>query len=459
MDGQFSEIEADMVEYVDEISLEDVPDRVVNRAKLVILDTIGVCIYGSQKDYIKMFVETMEQYNLSTDLPDGSTTFANWGQRQPSVATLSNSAGGTTLELDEGHEESGHMAIHIIPPALAIAEQNGSSGQDLLEAIISSYECSARVGDAIRPQKAGLHPHGTWSAIGSALAVGKLINLQKSELRHAINIASNPYIASNWLAALEGDNVRNFYPAIASQHGLMSAILAKSGIEGVDNSIERCMFPRTAKEDDSMNQLRINISTLNEKYYLNTNYFKVHACCRSIHSSIEALEYIMNSKQLDPKKVKSIKVITSSEGEQLDCQDPQNDLQAKFSIPYALAARAITGESGQSAYTRTRLIDPQIKSLSERVEIIDDSHLESNKKLAQRGAKVTVQWIDGKSDTKTVNNARGGNQDPYSDDEIREKFRELIKLSNLSFRDELLSIEEFIFSIESVEDISKIFPK
>jgi 2-methylcitrate dehydratase len=46
----------------------------------------------------------------------------------------------------------------VLPTALALCEENGRSGRDLIEAMVAGYEASLRVNDAISFIERGFHP-------------------------------------------------------------------------------------------------------------------------------------------------------------------------------------------------------------------------------------------------------------------------------------------------------------
>src|SRR5260370_42474526 len=158
--------------------------------------------------------------------PHGASTLVGHGLKSDSLlATLTNAAGGVALEMDEGSRlGGGHPAIHVIPGALAVAEDLGTDGGRLLESIIAGYEVCSRLGGATTPRP-NVHSHGTWGTIGTAVAVAKLAGLDAAGVRSVINLSASMSPANTWTTALEGVTIRNAYPGRSGLEGILAVDL------------------------------------------------------------------------------------------------------------------------------------------------------------------------------------------------------------------------------------------
>jgi 2-methylcitrate dehydratase PrpD len=443
---------ATLAAYATEFQLSDAPERIRSRAKLVLLDTIGVCINGADREYVHRAVETIADLRYVGSVEAGATTFATGDRRSPDVAALANATGGTALELDEGNQRSAHMGIHVVPPALAMAEREAASGQELLRAILAAYEASARVGDVIRPQKGDLHPHGTWSPVGGTIAAGLLRGLDAEELTEAIRIAVNPFVASHWAAALEGATVRNFYTGIACAHGLRAVALAASGVTGVEGAIERCLFPIVAEDPDAVEILQDAVRTMGEEYYLADSYFKTHATCRYAHAPIEALANIELGERV--AEIETITVATFEAGRLLRARAPETILEAKFSTPFGLGAQLVLGGTGVDAYTEETLGDDRIREIAGRVSVQVEEQFQERAQTGVWGARVEVEMANGETLSATVEDARGGGENPFTTTEVRAKFHELVSGATASV--DASVIERQVDELEFVADCTAL---
>lgn len=413
-------------EYATSLDLATVPDRVVHRARIVLLDTVGVCLRGGETEYVAAYATGGAGLCAGTPVGGpGATVFATLDRRPPVEAALVNAAGGTTLELDEGNQRSAHPGIHTVPPAIAVGEHLGVPGDALLAAIVAGYETGARLGDVIRPMRDGLHPHGGWAPVSGAVAAGRLLGLDVDELADAIRIAVNPFVVGHWRAALEGATVRDFYPGICCAHGVRAAELAAAGVDGVRAAVTECLLPYTA-EAGAAADLPAAAASLGELYYLDSSYVKLHAACRYTHAPLEALAALLDGHDVAPAAVDRIVVETFALGTLLDERSPATVLAAKFSTPFALATRLVTGSSGVDAFTAETVADDRIRALAERVEVVEDDAFERRATEGEWGARVTLELEDGRTLDETVRDARGGGDDPVTDEEVIEKFDDLV---------------------------------
>ncbi len=447
------DIAATAAEYATTASVTDVPEGVRDRLPLVLLDTVGVCIRGSQTDYIQRAADGLAALGRDAISIDGATVFATGDRRDVSQAALLNAAAGTTLELDEGNQQSAHPGIHTVTPALAAAEHFDATGAELLDAILVGYEVGARLGDVIRPMKAGLHPHGGWAPVSAAVAVGRLRSFDAETMADAVRNAVNPFVVGHWKAAFEGATGRNFYTGLSCQHGVIAATLAEQGVTGVHGAIEECLLPYTAAEAVSADLLA-PFETFDEAYYLTSSYMKVHAACRYSHAPIEALAEIQAETDIDPEEVKRIGVRTFELGTTLDRPNPDNVLSAKFSTPFALASRLHTGRSDAEAFTPEFVVDESIQALADRVELVADETFDERASEGRWGASVTVELTDGTSYSVAKDDARGGGDTPFTREEIFEKFDSLV--GNQLSAAATVDLRERILGVDSAASIETV---
>lgn len=449
-----ADIESAIGTYAAEFDLGTVPERIERRAKLVLLDTLGVSIYGSNTDYVGDTVEAGTEIGLFGD--GQSTVFATGTRGSVAAATVANVAGATTLELDEGNQRSGHMGVHTVPPAVAIAESIGANGSELLGALVLSYEISARLGALNRPLSGSFHPHGLWAALGAAVAAGSLHGFDADEYTEACRIAANPFVGTHWAAAMEGATVRNFYTGMTCQHGLTAAALAAGGVSGMNASIRRHLLSHTAARTIDDEAITACFDTLGEAYYLDSSYFKMHAACRYVHPPLDALESMAESAPVDPDSIDRIVIRSFDAAAMLDGKRPHNQLSAKFSVPYAVAAKLRHGTSDIDAFEKDVLSDESVYALAERVDVVADDRWERRKSESDDwGAEIEIRFEDGRKRSEAVTNARGGGEKPFSEAEIRSKFGRLV--GNVAPQSTVTAIEERILGIESLEDTASLF--
>lgn len=393
---------------------DDLPDTVVHRAKEVIADTLGVIGAGSQEEEVKSLARQIAH------APGPATLIGDGRGADPMNAALINGTAGTFLELDEGNQFCrGHAAIHVVPAALAVAEENRLTGRDLILAIVLGYEVGARIGIACK-LRMSMHPHGTWGTVAAAVGVGKLMGYDLSAMSTLINVSSSLGIATSRQTMLQGGTVRNVYSGVSNQMGLLAHKLVAAGFTGERDGLST-VFGQVVSDVFEPNEM---VRELGGRYEIARNYFKIHACCRYNHSALDAMEEIagrFDGGRIPVDRVASVDVRTYSLAAQLCNQEPDNMLAAKFSVPFALATYLIHGHAGVEAFRGQALQRREILDLAKRVTVTEDPQLTAMMP-DRRPSRVTLTMDDGSTYQAETFVNRGDYEDPYSPGDLQAKF-------------------------------------
>jgi 2-methylcitrate dehydratase PrpD len=399
--------------FVAEMDVKRLPEAAVRAARLVLLDTLGAMAAGSALPENRRLAGSM----VARRSRAAATVIGHGGKADPLLATFVNATAGVALEVDEGSRlGGGHPAIHVIPAALAVAEERGADGRRLLESIIAGYEVCSRLGSATTPRP-NVHSHGTWGTIGSAVAVAKLAGFDAAAVRATINLAASMSPANTWTTALEGVTIRNAYPGRSGLEGILAVELQRAGFTGladgprdVYGTILADHFEPARALDGWGGALRIQ-----------QNYFKRYACCRYNHPALDALLDMAAREALSADQVERVVVTTIPFGPRMSDPAPASMLAAKFSIPYAVAAALVLGRVDVAAFAEPALADPRIRSLAARVEVRVDPAM-SPRRSDYPTAVVEVVRRDGRAHTASTTVVRGDFEDPVPGGEIVEKF-------------------------------------
>jgi len=402
-----------LARFVEETSLERLPDGALPAARLVLLDTIGAMVAGSALPENRRLAESMHERRSRA----GATLLGHGGRVDPLLATFANATAGVALEVDEGNRlGGGHPAIHVVPAALAVAEDVGADGRRLLESIIAGYEICSRLGSATTPRP-NVHSHGTWGTIGTAVAVAKLAALDAAGVKAVINLSASMSPANTWTTALEGVTIRNAYPGRSGLDGILAVDLHRAGFTGLPDAPSDVYGTILA---DSFEPERA-LEALGGPLRIQQNYFKLYACCRYNHFALDALLAMTHAEQISAEQVARVVVTTIPFGPRMADPAPASMLGAKFSIPYAVAAALVLGRADVSAFGEPALGDPRIRALAARVEVRVDPRM-SPRRSDHPTAVVEVVLKDGRTRSGSTTVVRGDFQDPVPAEEIVEKF-------------------------------------
>lgn len=406
-----------LAEFVVDLTVEDLPPSVTERAGLTIADTVGTIIGGMSDPAVSGLIQQWQWSATGEATVLGADT-----QRVTKYeAAFLNATAGTVLELDEGHRfAAGHPAIHVLPALLADGENGYGSKEAFLAAFVAGYEVAVRVARAVTPLADGYHPHGVWGVVGGAAAVARLRNYTAEQTLDAMTIAANYAQHTRFAAATEGATVRNSFAGMSNLSSLVSADQAAAGFTGLDDGIQRHL-ERVAADDFDREALTAG---LGEQWEIERGYFKTHAACRYTHATLDAVLTIIRDHELSAENVDSITVETYPAAARLTNTRPENSLQAKFSLPFAVSTTIVNGHSGKEAFTADAITEP-VRSLAERVSVRVGDDIAARVPDA-RGSRVTITLADGTDVTEEVRAARGGEHSPFERPELEAKFGRLV---------------------------------
>lgn len=395
---------------------EALPGAVQSHAKLVFLDTLGVILAGSVQPEV-----AGARARLTETGGRGATVLApGWPTTDPRTAALLNGLAGRSIELCEGHRYvSCQGAVQVLPTALALGEWLARSGRDTLAALVFGYEVAARLGAGLTARPIA-HQNGQAPLLGAVAAGARLRGLTGDQMSLALRIGSILVLTPGYTNAVAGATALNVAGGMSGFAGALAPELALAGVAAQPNAIEESFGqlvgdgfrPETVTE------------ALGQRWEIARNYFRLRACCNPIYAALDALEDILADLRPDPAAIERIDVATYRFAANMRETEPANYFAAKYSLPHAAAALVLRGHAGYRAFTEDVVRDPAIGALRRRVTVREDPEL-SAAVPRLKPARVTVTLTDGRQVTRLRESARGDYQDPYSEGEVRGKFREL----------------------------------
>lgn len=392
-----------------------VPERVLRHAEHIVADTVGVVVAGARTPEMTALVAADQAEGLvSAAAPavghTATVLSAPARRAHPAHAAFLNATAGTFLELDEGMRPTGHPAMHIVPAALAAAERSHATGAQLLRAVLVGYEVSSRLFRAVR-LTTGVHPHGHIGAVGAAVAVALIEGVDPAA---AARIAATSPLLSVWQACYEGATARNTYTGYAAGSGVRASALLSAGFTGSAGAMD-VAFGSVAGE--VVDPAALTAPLDHDALGISRNYVKVHSACALTHTAIDA---VLAVGRVDPERVREVRVETVEANLKIARQARPNDLSARFSLPYAVAAALTAGEAGVAALAYR----PEVAALAERVQVSEDADLTARWPDAAP-SRVTVVTDDGEL-TATVDNPTGHVDNPVDEQGLRAKFDLLV---------------------------------
>jgi 2-methylcitrate dehydratase PrpD len=383
-------------------------------AKLIVADCLGAIIGGMAEPEIRALAESegANSKNLFQILSTAEKV------NDETVSFLFGTA-GTVLEMDEGHQfAKGHPGMHVFPALLAAARNSEISGEGFLRAFIIGYDVGARIGLAsnLNPN---MHPHGTWGGLGAAASLAALHNMDTQQANEYLNIVSSLTLATSRKTMLEGATVRNSYTGVSNKMAHVGLSLLKAGFSGESDGIKSIFDGVVSSRFDSKSAFEL----IGKRFEVSRNYFKLHACCRYNHAALDALWKIIeqHSEVKNINQIEKIEVQSYNLAAELKDQNPRNVLACKFSVPFAIATTLANLDSGVLSFTENMRTNKNIQNLCQKVTIVEDTNM-TGKLPNLRPADVYIQMANGSTFKAQVTTNRGDWQDPYSEEELKQKF-------------------------------------
>ena len=330
-------------------------------------------------------------------------------------AALINGITSHTFDFDDTHLKTIiHPAGPVASAVLAMAEHLGNSGREVIDALVIGIDVSCRVGNAMYPDHydRGWHITGSTGTLGAAAACARLLKLDVQQTAMALGIAASQPIG---MREQFGTMTKPFHPGGAARAGLMSALLAKSGFTASPKAVEapRGMMQTISAKND-WNEIT---HELGERFEISFNSYKPFACGIVIHPSIDACTQLRQQGVM-PDQIERIELkVHSLVLELTGKKEPQDGLQAKFSVYHGCAAGLTFGYAAEDEFSDAVVSRPDMVALRRKVvATVDDS-------IDEASADVTAVLLDGRRVHVFVEHAIGSLKNPMSDTQLEAKFR------------------------------------
>ena len=421
------------------VSAASLPTDTRQAARLRILDTLGAGLAG-----VELRNHDVLQPLLQTDGP-----VRVWGEgagRSSREAALVNSFATHSTYLEDGSRYTGgHPSSVVIPAVLAMAQERGASGEEILSATVAGYEVFLRLGRAIYPAcvRLGWQSTAVLGAVSSAAAASRLLRLPGEAAGHAIAIAAN--LGGGFKEALKSAQTQPLQVGRGCEAGIAAALLAQAGHPGAPRVLEEGFLPAYGGPLTGVDRAAI-LAGLGDECLLPETYFKRHAGCRGNHAPVDATLDLAAAERLAAGDVASVRVAVDTVTRAAANEPPADGKQAQFSIGFSVALALLKGRASVYDYRGEVLRDPAVQDLLRRIEVVVDPQLDAGYPQ-RRGAWVEVTLRSGREFRATVPNARGEPECPLTEHEVREKFRTLAQ-PRLGMKG-AQRVEAMVLSIES----------
>ncbi|MGB9869882.1 MmgE/PrpD family protein [Methanothermobacter sp.] len=428
-------ITAKLAQFASSLSYTDLPPQIIEKARICILDFMGVALRGSEE---RSGISALRALGTG----QGNVMVIGHGRGSDERAALLNGIFAHNLDLDDGHRGAQlHPGACVIPAALAAAEAMDAEFREFIAGVVAGYEVAIFMGLLANPghRERGFHTTGTCGTFGAAAAAASVMGLDFEETVNALGLAG-----TQAAGLLESDHSgsmgKHLHAGRAAHSGLISAKLASEGFTGAESIIEgkegfinaMCQSPSGTPETGV--------------FHIGDVYLKRYPVCRHLHSALDCALEILEMTRFSASEIHDVLVETYEVAAEHDNYSPKTIEAVRQSLPVSLA---ILMEKGDLNIEDLE-ITSDVRETASKIRIMVDPEMQGMKN--RRPARVTVRLRDGSVHTAFRELPSGEPEDPYTWEDILEKFA----LLNPGYRRDKLGVLRGAWSETTSEVISEV---
>lgn len=426
-----------LARWIVNLKYSDIPDDVVEKAKLCIRDWVCIAMYGANSPWSKALLEMVREIGGKEE----STIFAHKDRVPSANAAMVNAVMSLSYDMSDTYPRVElHPSCSVIASAISVAEKNNASGKDLITAVVAGYEIITRVSEAMnrRPESysavRGFEANSIFPPFGAVTVAGKLLTLNEKEMTNALGLAGGSMGASTIEYLLDGNWTYRWNSGRASHNGIINALMAKKGFVGPHAVFEghwdkKGRFGVINALAGNMTYKDSLINGLGETWNIKEMAFKYYGCCHYNQGYADGLIKLMKKydfKEDDVEKITAwLPHFALFLGVPREIKiKPENFTISQWSLPAVLGTILVDRHllNPKEQLSDQRLHDPKMLDLFDKVKIEKDKELDrafTEKGIFNSPIKVTLK--DGK-EFEITSTCKGFSHNPLTEEEMDHKF-------------------------------------
>lgn len=426
-----------LVQFVSEVEFEDLPQQVVQRAKVAVMDFFGNCLgaLGTSHELIEALLALTEE---TASRPE-STVLGLSRKVSAMDAAMAQGVLGNFLDFSDGHYLGGHINDRVVPASLAVAEKIDASGKEFITAVALGYEVYIRLAYALfedgQPASSKAPLFVVLGPMAGAVAAGRLLGLTCDQMLGAMGLSASMQISAGQYT-VSGGHEKDLSPGHESRRAVFSAMMAQKrvlgskdildGVRGLGRTVRRIELGRLTEG-------------LGEDFKIRECYLKPYPACRYLHASIDAAIDIVRNHHVDPVDIREVKVITNSESATRSTKEILSHVCAIFSHQYQVSVVLAEGKPDLPVFWRRKMEGGVVGEIMRKTNVSSTEEFDALYRartldLGTWPSRVAVLTGKSVSYESTVLRPKGDPTNPMTEQEIETKFR-----TNAS---KILSMEE-----------------
>ncbi len=483
-------ITAHLARWAAGLRYEHLSQAAIREAKRYLLDSLGCALGGYQQEDVKLALAVLDEI-----AGDGPGTVIGNGERLDVVsASLANALMVRVQDYNDIYwqQDPSHPS-DLIPAAVAGAEREGLSGRELIVGIVLGHELEMRLCEAAFPgiRERGWH-HATLTALVSPVVAGRMLGLGWQQIQHAIGISASRHATMGAITAGKLTMMKNTGDPMATQSGVLAALLAERGYTGPEHVIDgkeglvQVMGPEWKLEvltdgliadqlagdnasggstdggstDGGASDGGVVAGGADVEWRIERCGMKAFPTEALTHAPISAVLDLVTDNDLAPADIAKVRIRSLARAADILADptkyDPRSKETADHSLPYVIAAAIVDRQVTPKQFTQERIMNDEIRAQLNKVEVVADEEIEAVFPKLQR-VHVTVVTTGGRELEKQLDYPKGDPRNPLTDDEITEKFTALAEpIMTAGARDRLVDAIWRLDELDSVTGLMEL---
>jgi 2-methylcitrate dehydratase PrpD len=440
-----SEIEH-VARFVHDCRWDALPSSVQERIKMALLDDLGATLAGT----LTRVSGITAAYVVEAWPGDEATILLHDQLASATGAAFANGYAANGLDIDGcALYTKGHPGAQVFPTALALGESLGIDGKRMLAAMVVGYEIAHRTARCWHDHHEVYQACASWGSVACAAVAAHLLQLAGPQIEQALGIAE--YYAPNvpMMRAIDNPAMVKHGIGWGTVVGITAGQLAQRGFTGIPSLLG---FEKYAPW----------VSDIGRDYILLDGLaWKEYACCAWVHAALDATLEMIRKYGISAAQIAHIKVEGHRGTYRLGTKPPSTTEEAQFNVAWPLAALLIDGEMGPRQVLEERLVDPEIRELARKVEVLESDEFNELYRLATLGdprgkyaCSVTITLTDGREFASGVVEAGIKFPQGWSKKQVEKKFRWLAGFVLDEARTDMLV--EMIWNLEELVNVREL---
>lgn len=446
-DASISPVTERLARYVSEAAGRGLPEAVVAKTKLHVLDSLAAILSGSR---LRAGV-LGAAYVAPLDGAGPATVIGTPWRAPPESAALANGMSGHGDETDDSHLEGRfHPGCAIVPAALAVAEREESGGADFLRAVALGYDIGARLTLSLgfaRPDTSRHSTHSLAPAFGCAAAAAALFRLSPEQVRHTLSYACQQ--ASGipfWQRDTQHVEKAFDFGGMGARNGVAAASMVKAGFTAVDDPLSGKHNLFTAFGETPRPEALVE--ELGERYEIMRASIKKWCVGSPIQSILDATMALVREHEIRPADVRRIVIVMPDDRFHIVDDRAMPDICAQHMCALAIVDG---GVNFQTTHDHARMRDPAVLALRAKIQLTPSPELTVARPARQ--AIVEIETDRGRV-RHHARDVRGTPGNPMSAEEVEDKALDLVTpIIGAARGRELIAAVRDLESMRSMRDL------